>query len=267
MRWSLLRRGPKAYNEGMTRDVARERLIWLGALLVPLLVCLAAVPLRQTIANTSVALVLVIVVVAVASLGRRWPGIVAAASAGVWFDFFLTQPYQRLTITSPDDVETLLLLLAVGVAVTEVAQWGRRQQAVAAKRQGYLQGLETIARAASAGTTSPSRLIEAACEQMTSVLDLDRCRFVYDSGLGRPRIEPDGRLRIGDKVRDVDTIGLPVEDETELVVENGGRFMGRFLMTPRPGSVTTRGERLVALALATQVGATLRAYADSHPSR
>ena len=251
----------------MTRDLVRERLIWLGAVVVPFLVCLVAVPFRTTVANTSIALVLVIVVVAVASLGRRWPGIVAAASAGVWFDFFLTQPYQRLVISSPGDVETFLLLLAVGVAVTEVAQWGRRQRAAAAKREGYLQGLETIARAASAGTSSPSRLVDAACDQVANVLNLDRCRFVYDSGLGRPRIEADGRLRLGDKVRDVDTIGLPVEDETELVVESGGRFMGRFLMTPRPGAVTTRAERLVAVALAAQVGATLRAYADSHPTR
>jgi len=248
----------------MTR-VGQDRLIWIGALLVPFLVCLAAVPLRDTVANTDVALVLVIVVVAVASLGRRWPGIVAAASAGLWFDFFLTQPYQRLSITSPSDVETLLLLLAVGVAVTEVAQWGRRQRAAAARREGYLQGLEMIARAASVGTTSPSRLVDAACEQLISVLNLDRCRFVYDSGLGHPRIEVDGRLRLGDRVRDVDTVGLPVEDETELVVESGGRFMGRFLMTPRAGTVTTRAERLVAVALAAQVGATLRAYADSHP--
>ena len=251
----------------MTRVLSRERLIWAGALLVPFLLCLLAVPLRRSVANTSVALVLVIAVVALASLGRRWPGIVAAASAGVWFDFFLTQPYQRLSITSPDDVETLLLLLGVGVAVTEVAQWGRRQQAAASRREGYLQGLEAIARAASAGTSSPSSLVETACDHVADVLHLDRCRFVHDSGLGRPRLEADGRLRIGSAVLDGDVLELPVEDETELVVESGGRFMGRFLMTPLAGAATTRAERLVAVALAAQVGATLRAYADTHPVR
>ena len=250
----------------MTRDLLRDRLLWLAAVVVPLAVCLLAVPIRDTVANTSVALVLVIVVVGVASLGRRWPGILAAASAGIWFDFFLTQPYQRLTITSPDDVETLLLLLAVGVAVTEVAQWGRRQQAAASRREGYLQGLETIATAASAGTGSPSSLVETACDHVADVLHLDRCRFVYDSGLGHPRVEADGRLRIGSATLDADVLELPVEDETELVVESGGRFMGRFLMTPLAGAATTRSERLVAVALAAQVGATLRAYADSHPA-
>lgn len=247
----------------MTR-IGWYRWMWLVALAAPLLLCLALVPLRGTVQNTSAALALMLVVVAVASIGHRWHGVAAAASAGLWFDFLLTRPYERLSISSAVDVETFLLVLAVGVAVTEVAQWGRRQQAVALKRQGYLQGLETIARAASAGTSSPSTLVDAACAHMVNVLSLDRCRFAYDMSLGHPRIESDGRLRIGGRPHDGDLIELPVEDETELIVEGGGRFMGRFLMMPRAGSVTTRGERLVAVALAAQVGATLRTYADSH---
>ena len=51
------------------------------------------------------------------------------AVSGVFFDLFLTQPYGTLAVTNPDDVEALVLLLAVGVAVTELALWGRRQQA------------------------------------------------------------------------------------------------------------------------------------------
>lgn len=237
----------------------------MPALAGPFLICLLLVPVRDTVPNSTGALVLVLAIVAVASLGRRWPALAAAASAGVWFDFFLTKPYQHLSISSAEDVQTALLLLAVGVAVTEMALWGHRQQAAAAKRAGYLQGLETIARAASAGTSSPSSLVDAACAHVRTVLNLDRCHFTYGAGFGNPRIESDGRLRLGDHAREVDVVELPAEAETELLVESSGRFMGRFLMTPRPGSVTTRGERLVAVALAAQVGATLRAYADSHP--
>jgi K+-sensing histidine kinase KdpD len=42
----------------------------------------------------------------------------------VWFDFFLTQPYERFTITRRTDIETTVLLLVIGVAVTEIAVWG-----------------------------------------------------------------------------------------------------------------------------------------------
>ena len=33
-------------------------------------------------------------------------GVVAALSGGVWFDFFLTQPYERFSITRRTDIET-----------------------------------------------------------------------------------------------------------------------------------------------------------------
>jgi hypothetical protein len=41
--------------------------------------------------------------------------------------------------------------------------------------------------------------------------------------------------------------------------------MGRFLLTAGPSSHPALVERLVAVALAAQVGAMLRAYKDTHP--
>ncbi len=38
----------------------------------------------------------------------------APLSAGVWFDFFLTQPHGQLAINDPDDVEATVLLVAIG---------------------------------------------------------------------------------------------------------------------------------------------------------
>jgi K+-sensing histidine kinase KdpD len=56
-------------------------------------------------------------------------GLLAAVSSAVWFDFFLTVPYGRFTIDDRADIETTVLLILVGVAVTEICLWGRRQQA------------------------------------------------------------------------------------------------------------------------------------------
>ena len=58
-------------------------------------------------------------------------GYLAALLAGLWFDFFCTEPFQRFTIADRLDVETTILLLIVGGAVTELAVWGRRQEAKA----------------------------------------------------------------------------------------------------------------------------------------
>jgi hypothetical protein len=48
----------------------------------------------------------------------------------------------------------------------------------------------------------------------------------------------------------------------ELLVEGGGIFQGRFLMTPAPGARPALERRLLAVAFADQVGA---ARASSRP--
>jgi hypothetical protein len=61
---------------------------------------------------------------------------------------------------------------------------------------------------------------------------------------------------------DVGAEGFPPGIDTELLVEGGGLFQGRFLMTPSPGARPTLEQRLLAVALADQAGAAL---ATSHP--
>ena len=95
---------------------------------------------------------MLLVVVAVAANGDRLAGALAAVSTAVWFDFFLTQPYERLTITRRTDIETTVLLLVIGVAVTEIAVWGRRHHAIASRRAG----------SSKASTTRPAQWRSAA---------------------------------------------------------------------------------------------------------
>jgi K+-sensing histidine kinase KdpD len=111
------------------------------AALVPLVACALVVPFRDDVANTNAALGLVLLVVAAAATGIRPAGLSAAVSSAVWFDFFLTQPYGRFTIDDQADIETAVLLVLVGLAVTEIALWGRRRQAEASRQEGYLRGV------------------------------------------------------------------------------------------------------------------------------
>jgi Domain of unknown function (DUF4118) len=232
-------------------------------LVAPVVACLILVPFRNSVPNTSAALFLVLVVVGVASAGDRLAGILGAVSAGLAFDFFLTQPYQRFTIASATDVQTTLLLLGVGVAVTEIAYRGRRQQAMASARLGYLEGVEASAKIAAEGSSSPSALIDRVGHEIGQVMGSAECRFDYGMGLGFPRLESDGRVRWRNQVWDVDTIGLPVDKDTELIVESGGAFMGRFLLKAHQRTRPSQAERMVAAALAAQVGGALRAYRDA----
>ena len=105
--------------------MSRDRVAVLAGLAGPFAACALLALVRSSVPNTDAALVLVLVVVAVAANGFRAAGYLAAVSAAVWFDFFLTQPYQRFTIDRVADVRTTVLLLLVGVAVTELAVWGR----------------------------------------------------------------------------------------------------------------------------------------------
>ena len=240
----------------------RDTVAVLAGLAAPLALAALLVPFRASFPNTDAALALILVVVAVAANGYRLAGILAAVSAAAWFDFFLTRPYERFTINRRADIETTVLLLVIGVAVTEIAVWGRRQHAAASRRAGYLDGINAAAQAAAAGS-SPAALIDQVAGQLTRVLSLQSCRFQYGAaGLGRPaRLRHDGPVIVADRPWDVDA-GLPPGTDTELLVESGGVFQGRFLMTPGPGARPTLEQRLVAVALADQVGAAL---ATSHP--
>jgi pimeloyl-ACP methyl ester carboxylesterase len=235
----------------------RGRIALMLALAAPLVVSALLLPLRHHLANTQLALILVLVVVGVAATGNRVAGIVTAIGAGVWFDFFFTRPYQRFTIADRSDIETFVLLLAVGIAATELAAWGRRQQALASREAGYLAGVHAAAAVGATGG-SPSELIKNVSRELVGTLGLLGCHYQPGvAGRGNPpRLERDGRVTWNHSGWDVERVGLP-GSTIELLVQNGGRLHGRFLLSAAPNTHTSLDQRLVAVTLADQVGAAL----------
>jgi K+-sensing histidine kinase KdpD len=124
--------------------------------------------------------------------------VVSAAS----FDFFLTQPYLQFAIAERDDLEAAVLLGLIGLAVTEIALWGRRQQARASTRAGYLRGVVSTARLAASGAMSASDVVELVGRQIGDVLGLDACRFDASPypDPDRPRLQADGTVTWRDRV-------------------------------------------------------------------
>jgi K+-sensing histidine kinase KdpD len=237
----------------------------LAGLAAPLALTAILIPFRTSLPNTDVALVLILIVVAVAAVGSRPAGFLAALSAAVWFDFFLTRPYEQFAITRAADIETTVLILVIGVAVTEIAVWGRRQQLAATRRAGYLAGINLAAETV-AGGGSASTLIDDVSGRIARLLSVRECRFEHGvAGLGRPaRLRHDGQVVTPDqRVLAVEQDGLPAT--TELLVENRGVLRGRFVLTAEPGTRPSEEQRLVAAAFADQVGAALSAGSAARP--
>lgn len=249
--------------------VRHRSAVLLLAAALPLVACACLAPLRDQVQNTNAALVLVLIVVAAASTGLRLAGVLAAVSSAVWFDFFLTAPYHTLDINDYSNIETAVLLVLVGVAVTEVALWGRRQQARASRQQGYLAGvLHTVDSVAADGpnSTELSQIVEG---RLTEVLQIDDSHF---SRQPAPRVlarlERDGQVTRDGRDVDVVRAGLPTDTEIELPVQYRGVVYGRYLLTAstriyRPGLE----QRQVAIALADQVGAALALDTQAGPVR
>ncbi|MFB7267546.1 DUF4118 domain-containing protein, partial [Streptomyces nojiriensis] len=142
-----------------------DPLALVAALVAPFLVALALVPFRTGLSATNEALIMVVVVVAVAALGTRAAGALAALSAAAWFDFFLTRPYQQFTIADGDEIQTAVLLLAVGLIVSQLAARTRRLQAVAVTDAAHLSSLQGTARLAEDGA-SPEAVVEYARREL-----------------------------------------------------------------------------------------------------
>ena len=194
-----------------------------------------------------------------ASTGIRRPGSPRPLSSAVWFDFFLTEPYHQFAITDPADLETAALLVLVGIAVTEIALWGRRQQARASREQGYLDGVlehrrdrrrrPHVHHLADRPCVRPDRRGAA-----TRRLPL---RPSTTTRPGHPRSGRDRELRRPPDRRGA--AGLPTDTEIALPVRSGGVVHGRFLLTAATRVVRPPRTTPGRVALANQVGAALGA--------
>ncbi|BAK35832.1 hypothetical protein MLP_28180 [Microlunatus phosphovorus NM-1] len=239
------------------RALTTTALIAIG-ILVPLAVCLLLSSLRAELANTNAALVLVLIVVAVASLGSRAAGLSAAVVSAAGFDVFLTQPYGTFAIHSAADVQTTVLLLVIGAAVTELALWGRRQQARASEQHGYLDGI--VQTTGSLVGAAPSRtVIEHVEKQLVDLLDLDQADYAPHADVDAPVLQPDGSLTRRGQPVDVDRSGLPTDTEIWLPAGGGQGQTGGFrLVAATHVARPTHQQRQVAAVLADHVGAVVR---------
>jgi K+-sensing histidine kinase KdpD len=240
----------------------RDAIAVVAGIALPIVVSAILVPFRGAFATTAAALVLVAVVVAVAANGSRLAGFVAAGSASLWFDFFLTQPYERFAMTHRPDIETAISLFVVGIAVTELAARNRHHHRVAVEETDYVGLVYYLAELVASGASS-DQIIERAVAELTELLHLQECR--YDSQHADHRvtsIDHDGNVNVGTLRWGAHNMGLPGK-EVELLVQSRGINRGRFVLVPTSGWPVPLQRRLVAVAIADQVGAALTPHLRS----
>jgi K+-sensing histidine kinase KdpD len=236
------------------------RIAWPAAILGPSLVAAALVPLRSALDPTNVALILVVVVVAVAAIGRRLPGLVAAVVAGIAFDYLWAAPYYRFTIKDPNLIQTAILLVIVGAAVSELAWLGQHARQQSARSRGYLAGAVDVV-ATFDPNGDPAAQVHLVEQRVTEILDADSCHYTpgpLHSGAATARLDADGAIRIGDHTANADRNGLPTDRTIMIPVTVGGQTLGYLsVIAASRLSRPTREQRQVAVLMAAQLGEVL----------
>src|ERR1039458_10059523 len=228
----------------------------VAAFVVPLGVAAVLVPFRSSFANTAAALVLVGVIFVAAVIGNRFTGIVSSVSAALWFDFFLAPPYDRFTISHRPDMETTISLLVVGVMVTELAARSRHHSRASSEESDFVAKIRDLTEQA-AGSTPISKVVASASSSLVELLCLRGCGFETVS-IEPPlaRIQTNGEVVHVGLDWPVGELGIP-GPEAEILTEWRGLVLGRFVLTPTPGQPVSVERRVVAVALARIVAATL----------
>lgn len=232
----------------------------VAAAALPLVAAAVLSLFRNDLTAATDVLVLVAVVVLFSATGLRAAGLVAALSAALWFDFFLTEPFGSFAIDQPNDVEAAVLLLLIGGIVTETALWGLRQQAALSRQTGYVDGVLATAEAVSDRRQTPEQITSAVAQRIREVLDLDTCTFAEGGGSddSAPTLRHDGTLTSDGTTVNVRRDGLPVDTTVVLPVSVGGEVRGRFLLTATSHVARPTAEQCrVAVLLADQVAGAL----------
>jgi hypothetical protein len=244
----------------MDHDGSSDRVTVAAGALAPIVVGALLVAVRGVADNANIALALVVVVVAVGALGGRLTGAVAAITAAVSFNFFHTRPYLSLRIAAADDVETMTLLLVIGLIVGQVAAVARRRAAEARNGREELERLWRIAERA-VSVDDPGDLLREAQVELRALLLLQECWWdPRQEPSTLPVLQPAG---VFDRGRVHRLVGgdfeLP-QGGFDVPVRGQGEVLGSFRCVPTAGVGVGPLRRRTAVVLADIVALAARGH-------
>jgi K+-sensing histidine kinase KdpD len=232
--------------------------ILVAAVAAPIAMVGLLVPWRDQLDAADGALFLVVVIVAIASTGRRLAAALAAVVSALAFDYFLTVPYESFRITNHQDLISEILLIVVGLAVGELAARGRRHRDAASTSSQHVAQLHAVTELTATGRDA-ALVVATATTELRELLNLRGSRFTRgDPGAATARITPAGDVVVGSETWSTEALGLPTRS-VDLPVRSSGWLLGHFILTPTPGTPVSSEALRVAVAIADQVGAALAA--------
>ena len=223
----------------------------LSALVVAMLMVIVRGELRPE----AIALVLAVTVAVAGRVGGREGGVAAALISAVAFNFFHTRPYLSLHIESRADVETVIILLAVGVIVGTVAAREHRYNVSTSEYDDELRSIHQVSVMVADGA-EPLAVVGAATDALRTVLHLRACRY-EDAPFAAtyPSLNRHGSTGGGLATYIATRTGLELPAEgVVLPVRSAGETVGRFVLSPTPGFGVSRHARLAAVVVADHVG-------------
>ncbi|HKQ61966.1 MAG TPA: DUF4118 domain-containing protein [Candidatus Polarisedimenticolaceae bacterium] len=112
----------------MTQEDDRRAYLAAGTI-GAMLLGMVLTPLRGLTPASNLTFPFIALTIAIAELGGRWPAVATALVSALSLDFFLTQPYRRLTIADKHDVIAFLGLAACGLVAATFSSSRRKQLA------------------------------------------------------------------------------------------------------------------------------------------
>jgi len=245
-------------------DSVRTSLWMLAGALAPAAVAVACIPLEHSVNAASVALVLVVPVVAIAVSGRRTAAILAAVSAAASFDFIYTEPRHSLAVADANDIILIVTLLVVGLLVAQMAAWGFRERKTADRMTSDVAILRSVAELISMGEDQEIVAMTTAY-WLRELLQLKDCRLARADDPPSPAvISTTGEVLVGNLRWAPEHQGLP-GPEIDLPLHHDGVVVGRFILQPTVGVAVQPDRLFTAAALADLVGSA-RTNGNSHHS-
>jgi Domain of unknown function (DUF4118) len=119
---------------GRTTEQDTEALFYTGTgPLLAVLLGMSLTPLRGYTTASNFTFAFLVLTIVVAELGGRWPALATALASALSLDFFLTQPYLRLTIYDKHDVIAFLGVAGCGLVAALLAS--RRREEIREMRE------------------------------------------------------------------------------------------------------------------------------------
>lgn len=216
--------------------LVRRWLPLVAGLIAPLAICGVLGEVSEESARADDALVVVLAVAAIAVLGDRAAGYVGAVSAFIWFDFFLTGPRRSFSLDFSADLRTTVLILIVGLSITELSAQSRRRAAIARM-------LNQVAMTSEVGLfLRRGREILYRNDSLSEISGVDPGEGGNDAASILSRIHPDDVARAREAAQVADG-GTPSRADVRMVLRDG---QVRWLRVTNSPVESETGERRIA---------------------